>query len=159
MLIERLGVKIVLIPHVTGPDDSKDDRGTVKKVYETIEKKNDVKMILTDYPPWDLKGIIGALDLFIGTRMHSNIAALSSCVPTIALAYSHKAYGIMSMLGQDRWVLNVRHFTSSDLVSLTEMAWKTREITKKDLTGRMPLAQEMAVRNAHFARQMLDNSF
>jgi polysaccharide pyruvyl transferase WcaK-like protein len=42
----------------------------------------------------ELKWGISRLDVFAGGRMHSTIAALSSCVPTLSLAYSVKALGI-----------------------------------------------------------------
>ena len=41
-----------------------------------------------------LKNIISNCHYFMGARTHSTIAALSSYVPTISIAYSIKAFGI-----------------------------------------------------------------
>ena len=43
--------------------------------------------------------------------MHSNIFALSETVPVIAIGYLHKTRGIASMLGMDRWVLDIQTIT------------------------------------------------
>ena len=40
--------------------------------------------------------------------MHANIAATSMCVPTLAIAYSHKFYGIMKMLQLDEYVMDIK---------------------------------------------------
>ncbi len=45
------------------------------------------------------KAYIGLCDVFVGGRMHSNIAALSQAIPTVAVSYSHKFQGIMEDLG------------------------------------------------------------
>jgi colanic acid/amylovoran biosynthesis protein len=43
----------------------------------------------------------------MGARMHANIGALSSGIPTIAIAYSHKTPGIMGALSQSDLVLDI----------------------------------------------------
>ena len=45
-----------------------------------------------------IKGIIAGCDYFIGCRMHALIAAISSTVPTLCLAYSSK---VMEVIGKD----------------------------------------------------------
>jgi colanic acid/amylovoran biosynthesis protein len=43
----------------------------------------------------------------IGARMHANIGALSSGIPTVAISYSHKTPGIMDLLGQKSLVIDI----------------------------------------------------
>ncbi|NIN03283.1 MAG: polysaccharide pyruvyl transferase, partial [Hydrotalea flava] len=71
----------------------------------------------------ELKGIIGRCDLFIGARMHSNIASISMHVPTVALAWSHKYHGIMKMVEQEKYVCDIRTTTFNELVSKINDAW------------------------------------
>lgn len=47
----------------------------------------------------EAKGYISKMDFFTGARMHSCIAAFSSGVPTIPLAYSRKFNGLFESLG------------------------------------------------------------
>ncbi len=39
------------------------------------------------------------MDLFLGTRLHSNIFALVAGVPVVAVAYQYKTFGLMEMIG------------------------------------------------------------
>lgn len=43
----------------------------------------------------DYKGVIGLCEALVGARMHTNIAAMSQGIPTVSIAYSRKAWGIM----------------------------------------------------------------
>lgn len=72
-----------------------------QKINEKIigQYKDNIDIITDDLHPSELKYIIGKMDYFIGTRMHSNIFSLSSYVKTIAIAYEPKTVGIMEMLG------------------------------------------------------------
>lgn len=51
--------------------------------------------------PVEAKGYIAAMDIFIGARMHATIAAFSSNVATIPMAYSRKFEGLFKSLGYD----------------------------------------------------------
>ena len=62
--------------------------------------------------PLDAKSFISHMDAFIGSRMHSTIAALSSGVPVIPVGYSRKFNGLFESLGY-------RHYldaTNNDLI-------------------------------------------
>jgi len=51
--------------------------------------------------PSEAKGYIASMDFFIGSRMHSCIAAFSSGVPVLPIAYSRKFAGVFGSLGYD----------------------------------------------------------
>jgi polysaccharide pyruvyl transferase WcaK-like protein len=54
--------------------------------------------------PGAAKAYIGSLDFFAGARMHSCIAAFSSDVPVVPLAYSGKFAGLFGSLGYEATV-------------------------------------------------------
>jgi colanic acid/amylovoran biosynthesis protein len=154
--IETLGCKVVLLPHVTGPERKRDERVAVAELYRRIDEKANARPILVDYSTQELKAIVAGMSLFVGVRMHANIAALSSGVPVVALAYSHKTVGIMSMLGQQHWVLDIREFSGEALFRKVEAAWAERRTIKKELQGALPAARDGALRNAWLAKQLLE---
>lgn len=86
--------KIYLIPHVMAKA-SNNDYLFLKKVRSLITKKKDRVVLI---PPTlnapQTKWIISKMAIFTGARTHSTIAALSSYVPTLSLAYSIKAKGV-----------------------------------------------------------------
>jgi colanic acid/amylovoran biosynthesis protein len=121
----ELGCDVLFVAHVTGPSRSKDDRLVARRVADAMRQKSWV--LRADYKPEELKGVIARTDLFFGARMHANIAALSSAVPTVAIAYSHKTQGIMDSLGQQERVMDIRRDDLEAGVPLLLSTWQDRE--------------------------------
>jgi len=97
-------VKILFVPQVIYSKWWDNDLKCYKRIWSKIKKKYQKSLIFdeVDYSPVELKKIIWKCDIFIWTRMHSNILALSSKVKTIAIAYEHKTTWIML----DLWISN-----------------------------------------------------
>ena len=68
--------------------------------------------------PMEAKSLIATMDVFIGSRMHATIAALSSGVPTIPVAYSKKFLGLYNALGYD-YVVDMQTLETEKALSLT----------------------------------------
>lgn len=95
--IKDTSVQIHLISHVIDQsanayDDDFKISGNLKEKYGNI--------ILSPAfnSPIEAKSYISNMDVFIGSRMHSTIAAFSSGVPTIPVSYSRKFEGMYSSL-------------------------------------------------------------
>ncbi len=65
--------------------------------------------------------------------MHANIAAISSNVPTIAIAYSHKFKGIMSLFELEEFIINIQELNYNILKSKFEKLLENRDIIRKNL--------------------------
>lgn len=156
-LVERLNAQIVFIPHVTNDDRPVDDRFVAKKIYAAAENKEKIRLINNEYSPEELKGVIGQCDLFIGARMHANIAATSMYVPTLAVAYSHKSYGIMRMLGMEKYVLDFRTMTFDEMMSRMDDLWVNREKIKAELTSNVKVLEERALYNGELVKELVDS--
>lgn len=155
-LIENLKATIIMIPHVYTPND--DDRIAINRIFHKVKNKSKVKTIKNEYTPQELKGIIGQCDLFIGARMHATIAATSMLVPTVGIAYSHKMYGIIGeMLGQEKYVLDIKELNYEDLISTINDAWENREKIKKELEAKIPMVKEKAMLNGKLVKELLDS--
>lgn len=148
----ELNATVILLPHVIGPCDKKDDRIIAKQIYSLAKWKGKIKAILNELSPEEIRGILRYCDLFIGTRMHANIAAISMCVPTIALAYSHKTYGIMEMLGQEEWVCDIRTLNYETLILKVNKMLRRRKDIITGLRSKVRVAQELALLNAKLVK-------
>lgn len=126
--IERYNAQVIFVPHVVSPNKkgNGDDRIIAKQIYDLSNYKNKIVLINGEYSPEELKGIIKLCDIFIGGRMHANIAALSSCVPTLALSWSHKYEGIMRELNQEKYVCDFQKITINDFKGMIDDLWKNR---------------------------------
>lgn len=93
--------------------------------------KKNVIIVDEDLHPCELKYIISKMNFFIGTRMHSNIFALSSNVKTIAICYEPKTRGIMKMIGLNNYVMDMDKMASENLHKIFDNLKKDKEYIKK----------------------------
>jgi colanic acid/amylovoran biosynthesis protein len=120
VLSEEEKALFYFIPQVIYADMGDDDLVTSRKIFDIIseEYKSRVVIIDMDLHPEKLKYIISQMNYFIGTRMHSNIFALSSLVKTIAIAYEPKTTGIMRMLNLSDYVIQMEDVDRDKLYKL-----------------------------------------
>jgi len=150
-LIDKLNAEVVFIPHVA------DDRFVAEKIHQLTRNKDRIKLIKGDYSPDELKGIIGRCDLFMGARMHSNIASTSMHVPTIALAWSHKYYGIMRMLDQEKHVCDLRTITFTELVLKINDVWFNKDEIRNKLASKTNELKEQALYSASLVKKLIES--
>ncbi len=88
--------KIHLVSHVitTGVDSTEDDYTVCRNLAEEYGLECAPKFAT----PIEAKSYISGMDVFLGSRMHATIAAYSSGVATIPLAYSRKFVGLFNNL-------------------------------------------------------------
>ena len=154
--VVEMGLRPVFISHVSGPGLNRDDRTTAKRVAGLARHCDEVEVLSGEYTPEETKALIGQTELFVGMRMHSNIAALSMGVPTISIAYGPKAHGIMGQAGQDRWVVGIRDVNPESLGRLIRDAWDQREAVRESLRLSMPNVNALAEENVNIAKTMLN---
>jgi colanic acid/amylovoran biosynthesis protein len=87
--------------------------------------------------------------------MHSNIAALSMFVPTIAIAYTHKMPSFMKMLGQEKYVCDVMYITFDEIISKIKDAWNNRDKIKTELEPKIEKMKRNALLNAELVRDLV----
>jgi len=101
-LSEDCGLPIVLIPHDRRPGALNDDMRVLAEVASRM-KPRDVRLVEVPLGAPEVKWVIGQCTVFVGARTHATIAAFSSGVPTLTLAYSFKASGInRDVYGDDK---------------------------------------------------------
>ncbi len=154
-LIEKYNANVLIACHVE-KDGIDDDRSTSMQVLESVLNKNNVHL-LDVYDDAEIKAIWGQCDLFVGTRMHSNIFALGGGVPTIAISYLHKTNGIMKGLGLEEWVLNIDDFTSEDIISLAKEILENKKLTREVVTERVEIIKNKARLNALKVKELISS--
>ena len=159
-LVDELGATVVLIPHTISPESELgplgDDVTLLKKIYKIKKYKNNVKLISTAYTTEEIKGIIGQCDMFIGSKMHAHIVALSQYIPTVAIAYSYKFHGIMKMLGQEKYICD--EITTENLISKINDAWIKKEKIREELKSKVEFVKERSLLNGKLVKELLDSS-
>lgn len=127
--LNEKGKTVLFIPHVMEKNPSNNDFIACESVFKRVKYPASNKIISGEPSATELKGIIGICECLIGTRTHSTIASLSQCVPTVSVAYSRKAYGIMKDIFGDEqgeaMTVSVKGLKPDQLINAYEMAIKT----------------------------------
>ncbi len=135
-LMEKNRCKILIIPHSYGPPGSSgNDEDNCNSVFNKFHKKfkNSIHIVDKQYNQNELKGIIGLCDFFIGSRMHSCIAAISQGVPTIGVAYSKKFIGVFNSVHLEHMVIDARIDSMKTSVAKISRLFDSRNTIKKDI--------------------------
>jgi polysaccharide pyruvyl transferase WcaK-like protein len=98
------GCEVHLVPHVIawGAETRIDDDMQVSR--ELAAAFPGTVVAPAFQTPSEAKSYIAGLDFFVGARMHACIAAFSSGVPVVPLAYSRKFAGLFGTLGYNHTV-------------------------------------------------------
>ena len=153
-MIERLDATVVLVPHVFGPREN-DDRIIAGKISHRVPHKHNLKSITNEYTPEELKGIIGQFDLFISTRMHPLIHAISMCTPVIGIDYTFKTGELMKRVGQERRACHIRNLDYNELISKIDATYSARDKVRETLRIKSKVMQKYAFSNAKLIKSFI----
>lgn len=90
-------VQVVLVPHVVTSDRMAED--DLRASQAVAAEHPSVEVAGPFDSPMQAKSYISGMHFFLGARMHACIAAFSSGVPCVPMAYSRKFTGLFNSLG------------------------------------------------------------
>lgn len=147
-VVRERGMGVLLVPHVTPLNGSyyKNDAHYMNVVLnKVVDLGASVKMMPHQLNASQIKDVISKLRFFIGARTHATIAALSSGVPTVSIAYSVKAKGInKDLFGNEDPVLQTPNLSSQSLQKSLEWLFNEENALRDTLTTRIPKLQDAA---------------
>lgn len=157
-IVEGHDASVLLIAHATGP--TADDRGVHQQIAGVVKHRDRVRIIEDRYRTDQLKAYISSCDVFIACRMHAAIAAVSTHVPTIAIAWSDKFRGVLgSYLDADGCLIDIRRLSPEDFESevcrRVDDAIVRREELTEHLRRRMAEARREAALNVEMITDLL----
>jgi len=159
-LVENFQATIVFIPHCIEPYQRRDDRVVAKEIHEIMKNKHKARVMVKEYSPEELKGLMAEFDLFISTRVHSVIGALSMGVPSCTLTRSSdkRAYGLIGkMLKQKEWIYNIENLNADRLFSRITDLLSASDKIRKNLPSITNIAKEKALLNGKLLKALLDS--
>ncbi len=160
-LVER-GARVVLVPHVLTPTGHyESDLDAARAVVAAMPPGARERVVVAPAyeDPREIKWLIGQLDWFCGTRMHSTIASLSQGIPTAAVAYSIKTQGVFESCGQGEHVVDPRREHTRELLEALLRSFDNRDQARASLEESLPAVLETASAQLHaIARTALAGS-
>ena len=141
-LLTETDAHIVLFPHeIDMRLWRKDDRHVCRFVQQALQTTERVRVFLEPCSADTLKLLIQQLDLLVGSRFHSIIAALSLCVPTVAMGWSHKYQEVMNDAGVGELAFSYKAMNSGAAITSVLETWANREQVRHRLQESVPLLQ------------------
>ncbi|HYH75665.1 MAG TPA: polysaccharide pyruvyl transferase family protein [Candidatus Saccharimonadales bacterium] len=137
-LIEKHNAEAFYIPQVIAENFGDDDRLIAERVQQYVKNKQYFTLIDADLHPFEVIGVCGSMDIFIGTRMHSNIFSLISHVPVVAIEYEHKTKGIMRGLKLEPLTIDIRDVTAESLRERVDLLLADRAHFKQLIEQNLP---------------------
>lgn len=134
-LVSKHDARILFVPMEYNP--SADDRTAALKILKLMKHPDKAGIITQEYDDQTLKGIIKQADLAIGLRYHFIVFAVNSQVPAIGIYlddyYSIKIKGVLNLLNQDKYALDIHKTTLQDLIKLTQEILSNKESIREKL--------------------------
>jgi polysaccharide pyruvyl transferase WcaK-like protein len=158
--VAEAGLHIALIPHVdpSTPGDFVGDWEYMEHLRGLAAlPESAVKLLPGTLNAAQLKGLIAQCDYFIGARTHATIAALSTGVPTLSIAYSVKARGINEdLFGDTRYMLETSKVDQRTLTEGLQLLVADGGRIRALLQQQVPLWKERATLPAQALKLRLD---
>lgn len=160
MFLSNFRVNVLLIPHtydVEG-DGKENDYRAAQTLATTLvhQDRRRLHVVSKNLDETEIKGVIGECAFFVGSRLHSCIAALSHGLPTIAVAYSHKFRDVFGSIGLSDLVVDGRIVDSEAALERIQVAFVRRD----EVAGRVRAAVEETASSIRqsFSRILKDTS-
>jgi colanic acid/amylovoran biosynthesis protein len=148
LLLKHDKVVFFLIPHVFPPKglglEIESDSEACRQVYEQMHGEYPGRIFFMQgaYDHNEIKYLIGKCDFFIGSRMHSCIAALSQCIAAVGLAYSKKFRGVFESVDVEKFAIDICNAEKEEVLSTVETAFEHRQETASRLRDTIPKIQQ-----------------
>ena len=155
-LVKNWGAEVFFLSTCTAFGGySHDDRQVAYRIIENIENLDGVKILGGEYLPEQLSAIYANMDLHIGTRMHSNILAMLSGTPVVAIQYEPKTKDMMDSFGLGDWVIDIEQINPERLIQMVDEGIEKRELIKSQISKKLPELKRKSKDNARLVHELL----
>ena len=148
-LIEKKNAQVFFISTCTGFGGyHTDDRVIAYEVVNQMKYKNDVRVLCNEYAPQEIIHFYSQMSFHIGTRMHSNILALISQTPVVAIAYEFKTHGMMKFFALEHYVIDVDDVSGKALKEKIEDLLKEKNNVQNKIIQKLPCIRKKSEKSA-----------
>lgn len=154
-LLIKEGYEVYLVPHVVGGINDDKDNDT-KISMDLCNNDLRLKMAPLFKNPIEAKSYISQFDLFVGSRMHATIAAFSSGVLTIPLAYSRKFQGVYEPLGYEA-TLDLQYMSEDEIIKqIKQILFNKRKIKSDIEKATAVAASKLSIYEAYLEKVIIE---
>ncbi|MEF8775753.1 MAG: polysaccharide pyruvyl transferase family protein [Haloarculaceae archaeon] len=148
-LVETYDASLVLFSH-TNADVTEADR--IRRRCAHLDR---LRVLAPDVGPRELKGLAGAVDVVIGTRMHSMVFATAMGTPTLCVSYLPKARTVMGRLDLEEYCVDIADVTPAVLCATIDRLLANRRTVSDQLAAEVPALVSAAEQNSTVAAALV----
>lgn len=152
-MIQKFNATIVFFPQLYGSDH---DTPLICDIVSLMRFKQHTRVLSEQYNSDEQQMLISKMDFFVGNRYHSIIFASKMNVPSVCIAYEHKAVGFMKLIGLEKYVVDIKDANKKSLISKINEAWLERNNIKKILNENNKIAMEQSLLSTKFTIALLE---
>lgn len=89
---------------------SSEDLVVCQEIYDSIENRQGINLLMDDYDCISFNDIIQKFDFIIGSRYHSIVHAYKNAVPAVVLGWAEKYRELVSLFGQEQYMFDIRGY-------------------------------------------------
>ena len=116
----------------------------------------ETKMVDVFKNPVDIKKCISGMNIFIGSRMHATIAAFSSGVVTIPVAYSRKFEGVFNLIDYE-FTVDLQSLSTEEAVNKTIQYIENRAMLQESLQVSQKKAKQFEDITKNKLKEFIEN--
>lgn len=130
-IMKETNLDILLIPHVLSPDSKDNDLLLLKKIKMNMDSDLSKRITIGNNKNFlETKQLLHRCKMVIAARMHCAVNAVSENIPTIFLAYSHKAEGMCEYVyGDKQWSIALNQIDEELIEKVKKMYEKADDIS------------------------------
>lgn len=135
--VGRADVKLHLVSHVVNHVRNIENDYAI--AFDLKKELPDDRVVLAPLflTPIDAKDYISGLDFFMGSRMHATIAAFSSGVPVIPIAYSRKFNGLFKDTLDYEYMVDLKNISNEEALTMIKSSFEKRMNLKDIIQSRL----------------------
>jgi len=128
------------------------------EIIKELRDAVDPNIVIIDnykYNHHQLMGMIGCMDILLGTRMHACVLAIAMNVPVVSINYVPKVKHFMRLLGIEGYSNDIDNLDEINLENCLLLAWKNRDILKRKIEKMLPDLKKKASYSAVILKKLL----
>ena len=118
-VVKEYGFSVILIPHSIRKRTEKsknNDLPVIHEIMKTVKHRDKVTAVYDDLNSSELRAVMQHCDLFIASRFHAMISALSEMIPLIVCCWGHKYNEVMSQFRLEEYTVDYRDLSYDALI-------------------------------------------
>lgn len=139
--------------HIYFFNHTEQDSAEAERIIDMSSCESDITNLRSDIPPRNLKHLIGKMDLFVGTRMHSTIFSMEMGVPTISIAYLPKSIDLMQRVNLDKYVIPIEKTNKNDLQIMLDNIIRNEQEYLQTMTKKIQRLRKLARKNVEIVNK------